>query len=70
MNYNIPLMTDNITRNDINELVEFLQQDPIPRLTNGPKVEEFEKQWSKCTTPNLGIRCSECVKYWSQASIC
>ena len=42
---NLPLMSDNITRDDIDELVRFLQQDPIPRLTNGPKVEEFEKKW-------------------------
>tara|TARA_R100001244_G_scaffold5457_1_gene6769 strand:- start:927 stop:1073 length:147 start_codon:yes stop_codon:yes gene_type:complete len=43
MSYNIPLMSDNISRGDINELINFLQQDPIPRLTNGAKVEEFEK---------------------------
>ena len=43
---NLPLMSDNIDRDDINNLVEFLQQDPIPRLTNGEKVVEFEKAWS------------------------
>ena len=46
MSYNIPLMSDNVTREDINELITFLQQDPLPRLTNGPKVEEFERAWS------------------------
>ena len=64
MNYNIPLMSDNITRNDIDELVKFLQQDPIPRLTNGPKVEELEKKWSEW----LGVRHSVFVnsgKHWT-----
>ena len=44
MSYNIPLMSDNVTREDINELITFLQQDPLPRLTNGSKVEEFERE--------------------------
>lgn len=45
-NFNLPLMSDNISRDDINAVVDFLQQDPIPRLTNGPKVQEFENRWS------------------------
>ena len=64
MSYNIPLMTDNITRSDINELIEFLQQDPVPRLTNGPKVEEFEKQWSEW----LGVKHSVFVNSGSSAN--
>ena len=40
-------MTDNIFRDDINNLIEFLQQDPIPRLTNGPKIWEFEEKWNE-----------------------
>ncbi len=43
----LPLMDDNITRNDINAIVNFLQQEPIPKLTNGPKVVEFENKWSE-----------------------
>ena len=46
-NFNLPLMSDNISRDDINAVVDFLQQDPIPRLTNGPKVKEFESRWSE-----------------------
>ena len=46
-NFNLPLMSDNIFRDDINAVVDFLQQDPIPRLTNGPKVKEFECRWSE-----------------------
>jgi CDP-6-deoxy-D-xylo-4-hexulose-3-dehydrase len=39
-------MDDNITRDDVNSVIDFLSQDQIPKLTNGPKVVEFEKQWS------------------------
>ena len=40
-------MDDNINREDVNSVIDFLNQDPIPKLTNGPKVVEFEKQWSE-----------------------
>ena len=46
-NFKMPLMTDNIFRDDINNLIEFLQKDPIPRLTNGPKIWEFEQKWNE-----------------------
>jgi CDP-6-deoxy-D-xylo-4-hexulose-3-dehydrase len=42
-----PLMSNNITRDDCNKLVDFLNQDPIPRLTNGPQVAAFEKEWGE-----------------------
>ena len=45
-NFYLPLMDDNITRDDVNSVIDFLSQDQIPKLTNGPKVVEFEKQWS------------------------
>jgi len=41
-----PLMNNNITRNDLNKIVEFLNQEPMPILTNSKKVVEFEKRWS------------------------
>ena len=44
---NLPLMSNNIDREDVDCLIEFLKQEPIPRLTNGPKVIEFEEKWSK-----------------------
>ena len=44
-NFYLPLMDDNITREDVNSVIDFLNQNPIPKLTNGPKVVEFEKQW-------------------------
>jgi len=43
----LPLMDDNINREDVNSVIDFLNQDPIPKLTNGPKVVEFENQWSE-----------------------
>jgi len=43
---NLPLMENNINKDDINNLISFLSQDEIPRLTNGPKVKEFEALWS------------------------
>jgi len=45
--FTLPLMDDNITREDVNSVIDFLNQDQIPKLTNGPKVVEFEKQWSE-----------------------
>lgn len=40
-------MEDNIVRKDVDEIISFLSQKKIPKLTNGPKVVEFEKKWSK-----------------------
>lgn len=41
----LPLMNDNIDKEDIESVVDFLSQDRIPKLTNGPKVVEFENEW-------------------------
>ena len=57
-------MSDNISRDDIDCLVEFLQQEPIPRLTNGPKVVEFEKKWSEW----LGVKHSVFVNSGTAAN--
>ena len=43
--FNLPLMNDNIDKEDINSVIKFLSQDKIPKLTNGPKVVEFENAW-------------------------
>ena len=42
-----PLMNNNISRDDANELVKFLSQDPLPILTNSAKVKEFERFWGE-----------------------
>tara|TARA_R110002020_G_scaffold20838_4_gene70692 strand:+ start:9878 stop:11113 length:1236 start_codon:yes stop_codon:yes gene_type:complete len=62
--FELPLMDDNITREDVNEVIDFLSQDPIPRLTNGPKVKEFEEEWSKW----LGVEYSLMVNSGSAAN--
>lgn len=46
-NFFLPLMNDNIDKEDINFVIDFLAQDKIPKLTNGPKVVEFEEAWGK-----------------------
>ena len=38
-------MNDNIDREDINSVIDFLSGENIPKLTNGPKVVEFENSW-------------------------
>lgn len=43
----IKLVSDTIDREDINALVEWLQQDPIPKLTKGEITKELEKKWAK-----------------------
>ena len=40
-------MNDNIDKEDVNSVIEFLSQENIPKLTNGPKVVEFENAWGK-----------------------
>ena len=60
----LPLMSDNISREDLDCLIEFLKQEPIPRLTNGPKVVEFEKKWSEW----LGVKHSVFVNSGTAAN--
>ena len=62
--FNLPLMSDNISREDINSVVDFLNQDPIPKLTNGPKVKEFEQKWSEW----LGVKHSLMVNSGTAAN--
>jgi CDP-6-deoxy-D-xylo-4-hexulose-3-dehydrase len=40
-----PLMSDNIAKDDLEVLVEFLSQDSQPILTNNKKVRQFEQEW-------------------------
>lgn len=60
-----PLMSNNITREDLNVLVNFLNQDPAPILTNSKKVLEFEQLWSEW----LGVKYSVFVNSGSSANI-
>jgi CDP-6-deoxy-D-xylo-4-hexulose-3-dehydrase len=43
-----PLMVNNVTRSDLDQLIAHLQQSN-PRLTHGPAVRAFEKEWAAWT---------------------
>ena len=60
MNY--PLMSNNIQKEDIDNLISFLQTSD--RFTNGPKVREFEEAWSRW----LGVKYSLFVNSGSSAN--
>ena len=64
MDLTLPLMSDNISREDVDCLIEFLKQDPVPRLTNGDKVKEFENKWSEW----LGVKHSVFVNSGTAAN--
>ena len=40
-------MKENVDKEDIREVIDFLSQKNIPRLTNGEKVKEFEEKWGE-----------------------
>jgi len=42
----IKLVSDTINRSDIDSLITWLKQDPIPRLTKGELTWELEKKWA------------------------
>lgn len=59
-----PLMRNNLAREDLDAVIAHLQQtDPI--LTNGPKVRQFEAEWSKW----LGVKYSVMVSSGSSANL-
>ena len=63
MKLNWPLMENNITREDIDVLIEFLKE--IPRLTQSGNVLAFEKEWSKW----LGVKYSVYVSSGASANL-
>ena len=42
----IKLVSDTINRADVDSLIEWLQQDPIPRLTKGELTQKLEDKWA------------------------
>lgn len=58
-----PLMHNNITRSDLNKMIEYLQQED-PKLTHGPLVKKFEEEWSRW----LGVKHSLMVNSGSSAN--
>ena len=59
-----PLMRNNILRSDLDAVIEHLKQDD-PILTNGPKVRQFEAEWSRW----LGVEYSVFVNSGSSANL-
>jgi CDP-6-deoxy-D-xylo-4-hexulose-3-dehydrase len=59
----IKLVSDTIDKNDIKSLIEWLDQDPIPRLTKGDLTKQLEKKWSNY----LGTKYSVFVNSGSSA---
>lgn len=59
-----PLMRNNILRDDLDAVIEHLKQDD-PILTNGPKVREFEAEWSKW----LGVKYSVFLNSGASANL-
>jgi len=62
--YRFPLMRNNITREDLDILISYLQQ-PDPMLTTGRQVREFESQWSNW----LGVKYSTYVNSGASANL-
>jgi len=58
-----PLMQNNITRSDLDKMIEYLRL-PDPKLTHGPQVQHFEREWSKW----LGVKYSVMVNSGSSAN--
>lgn len=58
-----PLMSNNITRGDLDDLIEFLQQDD-PILTQSKNVVAFEQEWSQW----VGVKHSVFVNSGSSAN--
>ncbi len=52
------LVSDTIDRQDINALVEWLQQDPIPRLTKGELTKQLEEKWADYLGTNYSVFCN------------
>lgn len=59
-----PLMRNNITRKDLDVLIDYLKQDD-PILTNNKKVKAFEKEWSDW----LGVKHSVMLNSGSSANL-
>ena len=62
-NFKWPLMSDNITVDDLNILIDFLKKNP--RLTQSENVRLFEQEWSKW----LGVRYSVYVNSGASANL-
>ena len=64
-NFNHPLMYNNITKNDVNVLINFLKKNKKRIFTQSKKVNEFELKWSKW----LGVKYSVFVNSGSSSNL-
>lgn len=61
--FKFPLMKNNISREDLDSLIDYLQGDD-PQLTHGPLVRDFEKKWADW----VGTKYAVCVNSGSSAN--
>ncbi len=59
-----PLMQDNITRGDLDDVIDYLRQDD-PVLTHAANVRAFEREWSEW----LGVKYSVFLSSGSSANL-
>ena len=64
MTINLPLMQNNILKDDLEKVINHLKQDD-PKLTHGHNVKKFEEEWSNW----LGIKYSVFVNSGSSANM-
>lgn len=58
-------MRENVTRADVNAMVAFLAQDPLPRLTQGDQVRAFEEEFAQW----LGVKHAVFVNSGASANL-
>ena len=63
MTLDLPLMDDNITMEDLQKLIKFLETKP--KLTQAENVAKFEEEWSKW----LGVKHSVFVNSGASANV-
>ena len=64
MTLNLPLMQNNILKEDLDRVIEHLNK-PDPKLTQGENVKMFEEEWSEW----LGVKYSVFVNSGSSANM-
>ena len=63
--FNHPLMDNNISKNDVLEIIKFLRKNKKRIFTQSKKVEDFENKWSRW----LGVKYSVFVNSGSSANL-
>ena len=62
--FNHPLMDNNISTNDVSEIISFLKKNKKRIFTQSKKVKDFENKWSRW----LGVKHSVFVNSGSSAN--